>query len=340
MMRLLITGGAGFLGSALVRQALRRYPDADIAVLDALTYAGSRANLTEVESGITFIEGDVCDPDVARKAMQSRTHVINAAAETHVDRSLSAPGTFLRTNVEGTRVLLEAARAAQVERFLQVSTDEVYGAVPEPGRSHEGDPLKPSNPYAASKAAADLLAGAYRASYGLPVVITRGANTYGPRQYPEKLVPLFTTNALDGMTLPLYGDGQQVRDWLHVSDHAAGILTVLDRGETGEIYNLAGRQERTNAAIAVRLLQLTDADPRLLRSVPDRPGHDRRYALDDARARSLGWEPRVCLDDGLAETVAWYRDHRAWWERIRESAEFREHWGRVYGRVPVREGFA
>ena len=318
---LLVTGGAGFIGSELVRRLLSRDEGIRVTVLDLLTYAGNRANLASVERDpgtagrFAFVHGDIADPDVVAPLVAEADAVINVAAETHVDRSILDPEAFLRTGVIGVHVLLEAVRraveAGRNPRFLQVSTDEVYGDIPA-GRSVETDALAPRSPYAAAKASSELLVRAYRTTFGLDTVITRGSNTYGPRQHPEKLVPLFVTNALAGEPLPMYGDGLQVRDWLHVSDHAAGIEFVLRHGQPGEAYNVAGGTELTNREVIGRLLEATDRDWALVRTVPDRPGHDRRYAMDGSKLRSLGWAPAVPFDDGLPATVAWYRDNPDW----------------------------
>jgi dTDP-glucose 4,6-dehydratase len=280
-------------------------------VLDKLTYAGNPANLADVEH--VFHHGDVADPEAVAEAGAIADAIVNVAAETHVDRSIANPAEFVRTNVLGTQVLVDWARANGL-RYVQVSTDEVYGDIEAPGRSREGDPLRPSSPYAAAKAGADLLVLAAVRTHGLDATLTRGSNTYGPNQYPEKLIPLFTTNALDGKPLPVYGDGRQVRDWLHVGDHAAGIEAVLREGAAGEIYNVAGGEEVENAEITRRIVELTGADPALVQRVEDRPGHDRRYALDAAKLHALGWSPKRTLADGLPETVEWYATHRAWWE--------------------------
>lgn len=320
-MKLLVTGGAGFIGSHFTRTAFSRWPEARVTVLDALTYAGNPQNLAPVwdDERFDFVKGDICDLEVVRQAMDGCTHVVNFAAETHVDRSILDPGAFVRTDVEGTRVLLEAARDLGVQRYLQVSTDEVYGDIEPPLRAREDDPLRPRSPYSASKAGGDLMVGAYHTTYGVPTLITRGSNTYGPYQYPEKLIPLFVTNALDGLPLPVYGDGMQMRDWLHVDDHCAGIATVLMNGEVGQVYNLGVGNERPNLEVIERILADTGAERALLRMVPDRPGHDRRYALDITKTRSLGWEPRIPFDAGLADTVAWYRERRDWWEPLKDG---------------------
>ncbi|MGI8968168.1 MAG: dTDP-glucose 4,6-dehydratase [Chloroflexota bacterium] len=330
-MRLLVTGGAGFIGSNFARYALERWPECSVIVLDALTYAGNRENLADVaaEPRFTFIHGNICDPNAVTEAMRGCTHVLNFAAETHVDRSILDGGVAVRTNIEGTRVLLEAARELGVERYLQVSTDEVYGEIETPGRSPEDAPLRPRSPYSAAKAGADLLVGAYNSTYELPTLITRGSNTYGPYQYPEKLFPLFITNALDALPLPVYGDGQQMRDWLFVEDHCAAIATVLELGAPGEVYNVGLGIERPNAVVIERILELTGADSALIRHVPDRPGHDRRYALDLARIHALGWRPQVSFARGTQFSVHWYREHRAWWERIK-GAEYRDYYDRQY----------
>ncbi len=310
-MRVLLTGGCGFIGSHLVRRLVAAGDD--VVVLDKLTYAGNPANLADVEHA--FHRGDIADPAAVAAASEGADAVVNVAAETHVDRSIDGATEFVTTNVLGTQVLLDWAREHGV-RFLQVSTDEVYGDI-DSGLSREGDPIRPSSPYAASKAAGDLLALASVRTHGVDVVITRGSNTYGPNQYPEKLIPFFTTNALDGKPLPVYGDGLQTRDWLHVEDHAAGIELVLREGKTGEVYNIAGGEEVANAEITRRIVELTGADPALVTRVEDRPGHDRRYALDATKLKSLGWSPAHTLADGLPATVEWFRTHREWWEPLR-----------------------
>ncbi|MGI8827774.1 MAG: dTDP-glucose 4,6-dehydratase [Chloroflexota bacterium] len=330
-MRLLIAGGAGFIGSAFVRFALRRWPECEVIVLDKLTYAGNPRNLDSVEGErrFHFVQGDIADDAQARSAMSGCSHVVNFAAETHVDRSILHPEVVVRTNVEGARVLLHAAVDLDVERYLQVSTDEVYGPIDAPRRAREEDALRPRSPYAASKAAADLMVGAYHATYGLPALITRGANTYGPFQYPEKMIPLFVTNALDGLPLPVYTDGLQVRDWLAVDDHCSGIAAILEHGTPGEIYNVEAGNERANMDVVEAIVELAGCDRGLVRHVPDRPGHDRRYALNTEKLRALGWRPRVPFDTGLRDTVEWYREHRAWWEPIK-SGSFRDYYRHQY----------
>jgi dTDP-glucose 4,6-dehydratase len=323
-MRVLVTGGAGFIGSHFVKRLLRGGDE--VVVLDKLTYSGNRANLPD---GTEFHQGDIAVPaDVARAARGCEA-IVNFAAETHVDRSILAAEDFGRTEFRGTQVLLEHVRETG-GRLVQVSTDEVYGDLEAGGSSRETDPLNPSSPYSAAKAAGELLVPAYVRTFGVNASITRGSNTYGPNQYPEKFIPLFVTNALDGEPLPLYGDGRQVRDWLFVEDHCAGIELVLLQGAAGEVYNLGGGDEHENIDVAERLLELTGADRSLLRSVDDRPGHDRRYSLDTAKLHGLGWSPQTPFEVGLRETVSWYRENRAWWEPIK-SGEYREYYERQYG---------
>jgi dTDP-glucose 4,6-dehydratase len=322
-MRILVTGGAGFIGSHLVRRLVRGGDD--VVVLDKLTYSGNRANLPD---DVEFREGDITEAEDVARAARGCDAIVNFAAETHVDRSILASEAFGRTEFRGTQVLLEHARASGI-RLVQVSTDEVYGDLEHGGCSKETDPLRPSSPYSAAKAAGDLLVPAYARTFGVDASITRGSNTYGPNQYPEKFIPLFVTNALDGEPLPLYGDGRQVRDWLFVDDHCAGIERVLREGEQGGIYNVGGGDEHENIEVARRILELTGANPSLLQSVPDRPGHDRRYSLDTQKLRSLGWAPRTGFDDGLRATVDWYREHRSWWEPIK-SGSYRDYYERQY----------
>jgi dTDP-glucose 4,6-dehydratase len=323
--RILVTGGAGFIGSHFVKRLLRT--GEDVAVLDKLTYSGNRANLPD---GVELIEGDIAEPEDVGRAAQGRDAIVNFAAETHVDRSILSAEEFGRTEFRGTQVLLEHLRESG-QRLVQVSTDEVYGDLEAGGSSRETDALRPSSPYSAAKSAGDLLVQAYVRTFGVDASITRGSNTYGPNQYPEKFIPLFVTNALDGEALPLYGDGRQVRDWLFVEDHCAGIELVLREGGAGEIYNVGGGDEHENIDVAHRLLELTGADPSLLRRVEDRPGHDRRYSLDTEKLRSLGWRPETGFADGLRATVEWYRANRAWWEPIK-SGSYREYYERQYGR--------
>ncbi len=322
-MRVLVTGGAGFIGSHFVKRLVA--DGVDVVVLDKLTYSGNRANLDD--GGCELVVGDICDAEAVADAGSGCDAVVNFAAETHVDRSILGAAEFVQTDVLGTYVLLCWARDAGA-RLVQVSTDEVYGDVPEGASSCEDDPLRPSSPYSASKAGGDLQVLAAVRTFGVDAVITRGANTYGPNQYPEKLIPLFVTNALDGEPLPVYGDGRQRREWLHVHDHCKAVELALRRGASGGVYNIGG-EERENLEITHRILELTAADAGLVRHVEDRPGHDRRYALDDSRLRRLGWRPERTLDEGLAGTVEWYRANRSWWEPIK-SGEYEAYYRRQY----------
>jgi dTDP-glucose 4,6-dehydratase len=331
--RVLITGGAGFIGSHLTRHLLRHYPDYEVIVLDALTYAGNRANLREAEGNprFHFLQADVRDPQAVREAMQGVQLVAHLAAETHVDRSILYPDAFITTDVYGTFVMLETARLLAVERFLHVSTDEVYGAV-ESGACSEESPMRPTSPYAASKAGADLLAQAYYKTYGLPVLIVRPSNTFGPRQYPEKLIPFFVTRALNDQPLPLYGDGQQRRDWLYVDDHVRALDIVLHKGQPGEIYNIAAHNERTNLDITRRILQILGKPETLIQFVQDRPAHDRRYALTTDKISALGWQPQTEFETALRDTVLWYVQNRDWWEPILcERADYQQFVQQWYG---------
>ena len=322
-MRVLVTGGCGFIGSHFVRRLVTAGDE--VVVLDKLTYSGRRENLNGIECELHV--GDIADPEAVERAAAGCEAIVNFAAETHVDRSILEAGDFIRTDVYGTHVLLERAREAGL-RFLQVSTDEVYGDVPPGVSSTEADPLRPSSPYSASKAGGDLQVLAYVRTYGVNASITRGANTYGPYQYPEKLVPLFVTNAVDGLPLPVYGDGRQRREWLHAEDHCAAVELVMREGEPGGVYNVGG-EERENLDVIGRIVELTGADTALVRHVDDRPGHDRRYSVDSGRVRALGWEPRREFEAGLAETVGWYRENRAWWEPLK-SGEYLDYYKRQY----------
>jgi dTDP-glucose 4,6-dehydratase len=337
----LVTGGCGFIGSNFIRGLLRVRPDVRVVNLDALTYAGNLETLSDLEGNprYRFVRGSIADPDaVAGAADGGVACILNFAAESHVDRSLRDAAIFLETNVLGTQVLLDAARRLRPRRFLQVSTDEVYGSLGETGCFTEESPLRPSSPYAASKAAAELLVLAAHHSFGVPAVVTRGSNTYGPYQFPEKLIPLFLTNAMERAPLPLYGEGKNVRDWIFVEDHCEGILAALERGRDGEVYNVGGGQERTNLDVARAILAEAGRPESLLTRVPDRPGHDFRYALDTAKARrGLGWTPRVTFDDGIRRTALWYRDHRPWWERIKTGA-YRDYYRVQYASLSPSSG--
>jgi dTDP-glucose 4,6-dehydratase len=329
-MRLLVTGGAGFIGSEFVRMTLRDHPEDSVVVLDKLTYAGNERNLdpVRVDPRFRFVRGDIADQSVVDPLAGECDVIVNFAAESHVDRSLEAPGQFIMTDVYGIYVLLEAARAAGHQRFLQVSTDEVYGDVTE-GRSREGDPLRPRSPYSASKAGGEMLVQAYRASYDFPAIVTRGSNTYGWYQYPEKIIPLFITNAVDDRRLPIYGDGGAVRDYIFVEDHCRGIDLALRKGVPGEDYNIGAGSEINGLTVADAVLRLLEKPSELKQFVTDRPGHDRRYALDSAKLRAIGWEPRVDFDTGMELTVRWYLEHEAWWRPLK-SGEFWAFYQRNY----------
>lgn len=315
--RVLVTGGAGFIGSNYVRYALHQHPEWDIVVLDKLTYAGNLANLQGVQERITFIQGDIADPNDVKSAMSGVDLVINFAAESHVDRSLMDSRPFVQTNVEGTMVLLDEARKANIKRFLHVSTDEVYGDLAGTDRhSQEADLIMPRSPYSASKAAAEHLVFAYGISFGMDVVITRGSNTYGAYQYPEKIIPLFVTNAIDDKPLPVYGNGTAVRDYMHVEDHCSGIDVVLHRGRTGEAYNLGAREAITGLDVAGEILCQLNKPEQLITFVSDRPGHDYRYSVDPSRAEALGWKRKWTWQDGLAQTARWYVDNQIWWRDV------------------------
>ena len=330
-MKLLVTGGCGFIGSNFIRHFLTEHADDRIVNLDKLTYAGNPANVADLERHprYSFVHGDICDAKLVRDAARGVDAVVNFAAMTHVDRSILDPDEFLKTDVLGVHVLLEAVRELRIPRLLQISTDEVYGSIPR-GAATEASPLRPTNPYSAAKAGGDLLAQAYWNTHGVPVVITRSSNNFGPYQYPEKVVPLFVTNALDDQPLPLYGDGRQVRDWLYVLDNCAAIDLVLRQGRDGEVYNVGGGHEVENVALTREILRLTGKSERLIQPVADRPGHDRRYALDCTKLWQLGWAPRYPFASALETTVRWYRDHTAWWQPLK-SGEFRAYYERQYG---------
>jgi len=335
MQTVLVTGGAGFIGSNLVRLLRRERRDWTVVNLDKLTYAGNAESLADLRGDAkhVFVHGDILNAELVDRLMSDRKVdvVLNLAAESHVDRSILGPAVFVETNVSGTQVLLEAARQAKVKRFVQVSTDEVYGSLGATGKFSESSPLRPSSPYSASKAAADLLALAYGHTFGMDVVVTRCSNNYGPYQFPEKLIPLMIANALEGRRLPVYGDGLQVRDWIHVDDHCCALLAIAERGRGGEVYNIGGDNEWPNLQIVERLLEILGKPRELIEHVKDRPGHDRRYAIDAARARAeLGWSPRVSFAQGLKDTVEWYVQNRGWWERVR-TGEYRTYYERNYG---------
>jgi len=334
MAEVLVTGGAGFIGSNYVRHAIAVHPDWHVTTLDKLTYAGRLENLKDVldHPRHEFVKGDVADPAVAGPLVTASDIVVHFAAETHVDRSILSAGEFITTDVFGTFVLLEAARQApHLQRFVQISTDEVYGSVPE-GSSRETDELRPRNPYSASKAGADRLAYSYWATYDVPVVITRASNNYGPNQFPEKVIPLFVTNALDDIPVPLYGDGLNERDWLHVSDHCRAIDVAIERGTSGEVYNVGGGNSVRNADLTRRILQLLDKPESLIKRVQDRPGHDRRYSLDTGKLQGLGWKPAIDFERGLADTIAWYRANEWWWRPIKqEDPAFKTYYRTQYG---------
>lgn len=333
--RLLVTGGAGFIGSAFVRQQLSAENDVAITVLDKLTYAGSEENLAEVarDPRLRFVKGDITDESVVERLGREVDVIVNFAAESHVDRSLLDAGSFLQTDVYGVYVLLEAAKRHRHQRFLQVSTDEVYGDVPQ-GRSREDDPLKPRSPYSASKAGGEMMVQAYHASFGMLTLITRGSNTYGPYQFPEKIIPLFITNALQDVPLPIYGQGAAVRDYLYVDDHARAIADVLMLGEPGGIYNVAAGTEVSGIEVADTVLRLAGKPSSLKHFVTDRPGHDYRYALDTGRIRQLGWAPTLAFEEGMRMTVDWYRNHEAWW-RARKGEDFWRFYRQNYRGLPA-----
>jgi len=331
-MRLLVTGGCGFIGSNFIRYVLTQHPDDRVVNLDKLTYAGNPANLADFEhdARYAFVHGDIADAELVRDVARDVDAIVNFAAPSHVDRSILDADEFLRTNVLGVRVLLDAVRTLRVPRLLHVSTDEVYGSIAT-GAATEASPLRPSNPYSAAKAGGDLLALAYWTTHGVPVVVTRSSNNFGPYQYPEKLIPLFITNALDSQPLPVYGDGLQVRDWIYVLDNCAAIDLVLRAGRDGEVYNIAGGHEVANATVTREILRWLGKPESLIQMVADRPGHDRRYALDASKLARLGWAPRYPFASALESTVRWYREHDAWWRPLK-SGDFRAYYERQYGR--------
>jgi len=317
--RLLLTGAAGFIGSNYLRYVLDNSDDS-LVVLDALTYAGNMASISDLLGPrASFVHGDITDRAAVTEAMSGCDMVVHFAAESHVDRSILGPDTFVHTNCDGTNIMCDVARQMDIEKFVHISTDEVYGSV-EHGSSVESDPLAPRSPYSASKAGSDLISLSYHTTHGLPVVVTRASNNYGPYQFPEKVIPLFTTNLLDGLKVPLYGDGLNVRDWLHVADHCSGIDTVLRRGQLGEIYNIGGGNEITNRELTDRLIELCGRDESAIEYVEDRLGHDRRYSIDCTKLRGLGWSAAQDFVPGLEQTVAWYRDNRDWWEPLKAAS--------------------
>ena len=321
-MKILVTGGLGFIGSNFIRYTLNRYPDYQIVNLDKVTYAGNPESLKDIEDNpqYKFVKGDICDERIVDGIVKDSVDaIVNFAAETHVDRSIINPADFIKTNVYGTYVLLEAAKKHKVSKILYISTDEVYGSI-EKGSFTEESPLRPNSPYAASKASADLLVRSYYITYGLPVLITRSSNNFGPYQYPEKLIPLFITNALEKRRLPLYGDGKNIRDWLYVIDNCEAIDLILHRGEGGQVYNIGGGKELTNIEITHTILKQLGKGDNLIKFVKDRPGHDRRYALNCTKIKGLGWRPKHNFASALTETIKWYEENRRWWERLKRRS--------------------
>ncbi len=329
-MKIVVTGGAGFIGSNFVKFILERYPDDSVVVLDKLTYAGNPENLAVFKHHprFSFVRGDICDAGVVREVLSGTDAVLNFAAETHVDRSITDPEAFVRTDILGTFTLLEAVRQLGISRYVQISTDEVYGSIAE-GSFREDSPLSPSSPYAASKAGADLLTLSYFTTHKLPVLITRSSNNYGPNQYPEKVIPLFITNAFEDEPLPLYGDGMNVRDWVYVEDNCEAIDVVLRNGKVGEIYNVGSGQEKPNIEMTKLILKFAPKPESLIHYVQDRKGHDRRYSMDFTKIKKLGWRPVTTFEDGLKKTIEWYRSNEAWWRRIK-SGEFKEYYKNHY----------
>ncbi len=336
-MRVLVTGGCGFIGSNFIHYFLKKHPEDSLINVDKLTYAGNLKNLFALSDSprYTFMRGDIADPLRMQEVIAEGVDaIVNFAAESHVDRSIEAPDDFVRTNVFGTFVLLEAIRkisAKRLIRFLHVSTDEVYGALGETGAFTEETSLAPNSPYSATKASADLMVRAYHRTYGLPTLITRCSNNYGPYQFPEKLIPLMISNAVEGKELPVYGDGLQVRDWIHVEDHCRGLDAVLRRGKEGEVYNIGGESEKSNLSVVKTILDHLGKPHSLIRYVKDRPGHDRRYAIDFSKIhRTLGWKPSFSFEEGIRQTIVWYQDHAEWWKEIR-TGEYRDYYERMYG---------
>ena len=322
MQNIMVTGGAGFIGSNFVRYIIEKYSDYNIIVLDALTYAGNKDNLKDLEgnSRYSFYHGNICDEKIVDELMSKVDMVVNFAAETHVDRSIHAAGEFINTDIKGTFVLLEAAKKYNIKKFLHISTDEVYGSIEE-GSFTEKSNLEPNSPYSSSKAGADLLVRSYFVTFGVPVLITRSSNNYGPFQYPEKLIPLFITNLIDNIQVPVYGDGKNVRDWLHVIDNCAGIDTVLHYGKLGEVYNIGAGNEKENIEITNIILKTLKKSDDLIKYVKDRPGHDRRYSVDISKIKKLGWKPQYDFSEGIKETIDWYVSNEEWWRKIKEKQE-------------------
>ncbi|MFH1836944.1 MAG: dTDP-glucose 4,6-dehydratase [Candidatus Omnitrophota bacterium] len=324
-MKLLITGGCGFIGANFIHFMLNKHKDIRIINLDKLTYCGNPESLKDIEDDerYSFVKGDICDKDIVSEVMAGADAVVNFAAESHVDRSIKYPEDFLRTNIFGVKILLDEAKKAKINRVIQISTDEVYGSIEE-GFSNETFPLRPNSPYSATKAAGDLLALSYYKTYDLPVIVTRSSNNFGPFQYPEKAVPLFITNLMENKKVPLYGDGGNVRDWLFVEDNCEAIDIVLEKGEPGEVYNIGGGIHLTNIEMTNRILNLLGKDESFIQAVTDRPGHDRRYALDSSKIRALGWLPKTGFDRNLEQTVTWYKENKAWWKTLKDKAEIIE----------------
>lgn len=336
-MKILVTGGAGFIGSNFIRYLLNKYPDCEVINFDKLTYAGNLENLQDVANDprYSFIKGDICDQKVVEEALSRlgcEGVIVNFAAETHVDRSIVSAGSFVQTDVYGTYTLLEAVKKFEIPRYLHISTDEVYGSI-ENGSFTEESNLSPNSPYASSKAGGDLLVRAYFKTYGLPVVITRSSNNYGPYQYPEKVMPLFITNILEGKKVPLYGDGKNVRDWLYVEDNCEAIDLVLHKGKVGEVYNIGGENERENIEITRFILKELKKPEEIIQFIKDRPGHDRRYSVDCSKVKKLGWSPKTKIEDGLIKTIKWYQDNSEWWKKTKEKQkEFNEFYAKWYSK--------
>lgn len=332
-MKLFVTGGAGFIGSNFIRHILVKYPDYEILNFDKLTYAGNPENLRDAENNphYKFVKGDICDKAAVSQAAKDCGAIINFAAETHVDRSIMNDEAFIKTDIVGVKNLLEATRELGIKKMVHISTDEVYGDMDGGGFAKETDALRPSSPYAASKAGGDLLCLAYRRTYGVPVIITRCTNNYGPNQYPEKIIPLFITNLLEGKKVPVYGDGGQVRDWLYVSDHCEAIDLILHKGADGEIYNIGAGNipEINNLTLTAKIVQACGRDNSSIEYVKDRPGHDRRYAVDTQKIRALGWAPKISFDEGLQKTAEWYKNNQSWWKKIK-SGEYLEYYKKQY----------